>query len=261
MKFDRSQLKFGVGEWIGVLGILLGLVTWWHSTKSRELLVRFAPTVVEVLKDGAASDLAVSYKGRPITSGLRAYQIAIWNAGREPIRSEDVLKPIIVSWSTDDAVVEVKVVKRSREETSFSVASFEHGLNQLKIDWKILEGNDGALVQLLIEGARSPRFSLAGTIVGQGRVDVTKRGPLPKEPDNDRTSRWLLAGSSCLLLLLFVPALIAEAKGLAKHCQVRPLPLWGVFFRLLGLAVITAALAAAAIMLYSISIPDSPFGF
>ena len=261
MKRYGSDVKFGIGEWIAVLGILLALIAWWHSTKSRELLVRVAPTVVEVLKDGVASDLAVSYKGRPITSGLRTYQVAIWNAGREPIRGEDVLKPIMLGWSSDDAVVEVKVVKTTRDEISFSVASFQRGLNQLKIDWRIMESNDGALVQFLVEGASPPRFSISGTIVGQGRVDVVKRGPLPKEPDVDRSYRWLLVAFSCFSLLLFTRAFVLEAKGLAIHWRVRPLPLRDVFLQLLALTAITAVFFAAAVTLYINTVPDSPFGF
>lgn len=175
---DQHPVKrWGHGEWIGVLGIVIGIVvslfTWWASEKTRNLSFRLVADRAEILKSGVSSDITAFYKGAEIKGDLIAYRFVVWNAGREPIRwPEDVLKDVTIQPVEGMKLLEAKIIRASREEIGFSVADGTVDRNHLILKWKILERGDGALIQLLATDARSPPFSVTGAVVGQESLEI-----------------------------------------------------------------------------------------
>jgi hypothetical protein len=257
MSPDAEQKKgwrFGVGEWIGVVGILLALITWWHGTKSRELAVSASTAVTEIVRAGVSSDISVSFKGSLISGSLRAYQIAIWNAGREPIRKEDMLKPIKLSWQSGVKVLDVKLVKLTREETGLQIT---RTADNLEIDLKILEQNDGGLLQFLVVGDEKFAISIEGTIVGQGRLgegSFKSSAPLGSNPGLSRTLNWAMVVALFLMSAVCIRAVWHlyrhEKKGRARSIF---LLIFGAF------SAITICLMGYYTYRYGLS--NSPFGF
>ena len=262
MEIQRAKFRMGIGEWIGVFGILLALVTWWHSTKTRDLSVRVSPSVVEVVKGGVASDLSVSYLGKAVTSDLRAYQIAIWNAGREPIRREDVLKPLTLSWSANSKVIEIKVVKSTRAETEISLVSTDYDSRVARFDWKILENSDGGLVQLLIQGSERPAFSISGTVVGQERISYELKGPSAAKQDSSRTvTKWSMRFLFPILCLAFALFVFNEANSLYRTVTIKPLRRRALLLEAFKLLTSLLILCFCVYMSWLVFLPESPFDF
>ncbi len=262
MEIQRRKFRMGIGEWIGVFGILLALLTWWHSTKTRDLLVRVSPAVVEVVKGGVASDLTVSYLGKPITSDLRAYQVAIWNAGREPIRREDVLKPLTLTWAASNKVVEIKIAKATRVEAEFAMNSVDYDGQKATFDWRILENADGGLVQLLVQGSERPVFSIAGTIVGQTRIDTQLKGPATVQQGESRSMvKWAWKIMIPIVFLAIGIFVLSDAKYFFELCKAKPRRWRSVFratFRLFSMLVM---LAFCGFLAWDTFLPESPFDF
>ncbi|MEQ1594916.1 MAG: hypothetical protein ABL985_07445 [Casimicrobium sp.] len=224
------------------------------------MLFRVSPIVIEVLKDGVISDLSVSYQGKPITSGLRAYQIAIWNAGREPIRHEDVLKPLKLGWSSNVSIVEAKIPRQTREETGFSIVSIDRTKREIAIDWKILENGDGAMLQLLVQGNDLPEFVFSGTVVGQDRIEATQRAPSGKRAETKRLI-WLDRGLTVLFSCCFLFFTLALTKVTYDACRARPIKVAQLLVFVVMLLFLLAILALMTVALIDTFKATSPFDF
>ena len=169
--------RWGPGEWIGVIGIVIGILvssfTWWASEKTRDLSFRLTTDRAEILKSGVSSDITAFYKGVEIRGDLIAYRFVVWNAGREPIRwTEDVLKEVAIQPTGGMKLLEAKVVRASREEIGLTVAERTVETNKVVLKWKILERGDGAVIQVLATNVTSPPFLVTGTVVGQRALDI-----------------------------------------------------------------------------------------
>lgn len=206
-----SKSTFPFDRWIGILGIAIALGTWWHQTKSRDFAATVSPAVGEIVKAGVVSDIAVTYRGTPITGSLRAYQVAIWNAGREAIRRDDILKPFRITWQPDAVVLDAKILRKTREEAGLQIARVTSTDHFLDIDLKIMERNDGALLQFLVSGDSKFDVSIEGTIVDQGKLDSTTfRAPV-LDPAKGKLGQMAIPLLSAALLFMMVMSFVAIA--------------------------------------------------
>src|SRR6266702_8515767 len=85
----------------------------YNAVPRRELTYCIYPVRTSIVQSTNISDVTVSYKGHQINGNVSAAQVAIWNAGREPIRPDDILSPIILS-IPDSEILDFKSMKVSR---------------------------------------------------------------------------------------------------------------------------------------------------
>jgi hypothetical protein len=133
------------------------------------------------------SDVSVSYRGKPVNGNVTAMQIAIWNAGREPIKGDDILDPIILRTGTNQ-IMEASILKATRSVSEFQIASNNVAPAGIGMKWRILEENDGVLLQIVCSGDTNVPVTLNGVLVGQ---------PYPHEvpqPKLRRMKSFILVG-------------------------------------------------------------------
>lgn len=175
-----KRFNFSRGDWIGIFGIILGCVIstffWWISEKSREVRITTNPVITQIVNKGIASNLDVKYKGKEVTENLFAVQIAVWNAGKEPVRREDIISEVLVVVPDGLQVLESAVIKSTRPEIAFEVRDVSTTNNRYRLDWRILEKEDGGIIQFLCTGDKTLRFQLTGTVVGQGSLATFQLG-------------------------------------------------------------------------------------
>jgi hypothetical protein len=260
---SSPKSRWGAGEWLGFAGIIIGVIVsaffYWVSEKSRDLTFVLSPSRPEIVRAGVVSDIKAYYKGTEITGNLSIITIAVWNQGREPIRyAEDVLRPITVRPGADMKILEVKIVKSTREEIGFQVVPTtpDGGFN---ISWRILERGDGALLQLLAVNAPAAPIlpvAIAGSVVGQGAIGDSAVKESVSETAVARFGKWEkweYAGAAFALFALFMYC------GLTAR-ELRKLG-WSKFVRKEGIATIFhVALISATVWGLWRSTPSSPFG-
>ena len=198
-----SQHPFGViigflGAIASILALLLGFLPPINSPKPK-LSYCVYPIRTPLVQSAKPSDVKVTYKGTFVRGNMTAVQVAIWNAGREAIRTNDILTPIRL-FTGNCPILELNVVKLSRDVIAFAVTLTnaprlpttntaiivnpdmtvaEKGALVLRelgwtlqpsvaaLSWTILEHNDGALLQIVYAGTLDAPITLEGTIVGQ----------------------------------------------------------------------------------------------
>jgi len=193
--FDRGIVAVVAGFILGIIGTL---VLTWYFQEERKLSYAISPTRTPILKTGKLSNLKVRYEARTervdlvqtnpfannpnfvgpvsvrslefqdhdITNDLTGVQIAVWNAGNRPIHSNDILLPIILHAADNSTILEASI-KGTNSGTEMSI---RHGLvdNVIKLDWRVLEKNNGGLITIFYEGSENVDFVLDGKIEGQG---------------------------------------------------------------------------------------------
>lgn len=150
---------------VAIFSTVFGIWSFVASKKERNLTYFVSAGRTAVVTAGKANTIQVSYKGEELTGDVSAVVLAVWNAGSEPIRSEDILDPIRVEVGGERRILETKLLWTSRPVTKFSVEN-DPGMAG-KLSWQILEKNDGAMVQVTYQGDTHAPVSVKGVILGQ----------------------------------------------------------------------------------------------
>jgi len=177
---------FGV---VGIIGVLVGIVLptyfYFSSRVERELMYAVNPVRATVVTAGQASELAVLHKGEPLGSvDVTAAQVAIWNAGKQSIREENILEDIVIFSDPPVPILEVAIRQCSREVTGFTIVEMPESLasGRVPVSWHILEENDGASVQLIYVGTQEVDFRVEGVIEGLRGIKDVELGVEIKTP-------------------------------------------------------------------------------
>lgn len=182
----KQSRKDRIRNWLGspwVTGLGLGLTIAFGflsvhlsiaAEKRRDLVYYVGPIRAMIVKSGRASGLKIFHGDRAVKTDIAVVQVAVWNRGRESIRPENVLEQIAVETDSHTPILEATVLGNSRNATGFTLDTSQMGSGRLPVSWRILERNDGALLQLIYAGSFETPVIVAGTIEGQGSVRVAR---------------------------------------------------------------------------------------
>jgi hypothetical protein len=134
-----------VGALASIVAVPLAVIFWlWPVTPKRDLTYAIQPVRTSIVQVNQASDIAVTYKGKPINGDLSAAQIMIANAGKEPIEQSDIISPIAFAIS-NASIVEFSVSVPPKTGTDLTVTA-TLGSNRVALAWKILERGDNPVM-------------------------------------------------------------------------------------------------------------------
>ena len=102
--------------------------------------------------------------GEEIVEDVSSTNFYFWNNGRQPIRKEDILDSLVVSLDSTAEILKYELISTSREVCDIDLNQV--GKNKLKIDFKILEKNDGLIGQVIFAGNPKQVLKLNGHIEG-----------------------------------------------------------------------------------------------
>jgi hypothetical protein len=153
-----------------VVAIFIGYFFYILGDKSPHLAFRASPVRSSIVSAGGMSDLSVSFREKKVTGDLTVMQVAIWNEGRGSIRHENILEPITISAGTNVPIFSATIRTATRGVVGFNLITNELSNGKLSFDWKIMEHNDGASVQILYGGNQDVKFKSEGIIEGQHSI-------------------------------------------------------------------------------------------
>lgn len=182
---------------LGVLGIVATII---FAVRYRE---RKAPSAyiandMKVATLGAPPTLELSYRGKRIPTLTSTY-VWFWNAGRRPIRREDIApkQPIRITVGSAKANVEIldSPIVRKVTRDSIGFVANQATPNAVDLSFDFLDYQDGALIEIQHTGEFWTEAEISGVILGapQGikrwrrQRDVARLTPLLF---GNRTSQW-----------------------------------------------------------------------
>ncbi|MBL7209826.1 MAG: hypothetical protein ISS52_06985 [Dehalococcoidia bacterium] len=152
---------------------IAGIFFFFASQEKRELVYAVSPTPTVIVSSQHCRDLIVSYRDKELGCvDITAVQVAIWNKGRQSIRAENILSPTYIRTTPPVDILETSLINVSREVVEFSLL---HSLDSWKVghvpvEWRILEKNDGAMIQLIYLGGTEIEFDVVGDIEGVSEI-------------------------------------------------------------------------------------------
>jgi hypothetical protein len=162
---------------VGLVGVGGSYYFYTLSTKEREPILLeepFRPLLVEAASIKDSPLRVVNADGSVLEKNISSIRFYFWNAGTEPIKKSDVLKPLQLSLSAPDIqIVDLRILSVSRPEIVAPKISIVQGeQNLMSVEFDILEKDDGFAVQVLYAGSRGAPLELAGTIEGVKKVQT-----------------------------------------------------------------------------------------
>ncbi len=159
-----------VGVLIGIIGLLLAI----NSLRLRKLSFSIYPVRASIVKSGPISTLEVYHNKELIKTDVSIIQLAIWNAGKHEIVLSDILDPIAIITKPRTPILEATIQRQSRKLINLSVDMSAAKEGTLPISWRILEKDDGGVIQIVYAGDTSVSFQLSGIVQGQGKPIIRK---------------------------------------------------------------------------------------
>jgi len=217
----RDLLRRFSNPWVGLLtaissvvAVPLAVYLYFAGARTRRLTYFVSPVKTIVVKGGEASTLRVLHGDQDIKGDVTAAQVAIWNDGTESIRPENVLSPVCILLHPSVTILEAKVRKVSRGVIGAAVDASRLADGVVPVTWKILEHNDGAIIQLIFAGSTETDVKVDGTVEGQPTVLHVKPSHKILSPAEqlalDRGQALVLAGPAAFGVLLVLVWLLVR---------------------------------------------------
>jgi hypothetical protein len=209
-----------VGTIASVVAIPLAIYFFVKSKETPELAYYIYPVKGAVVQTGQASRLVASFDGQPIQSDISVAQVAIWNQGNRPLKSNDVLRPIVISTEGNAPILEATIRKNSREVTQLSLNTDEIQKGRLRLNWAILEQSDGGIIQLIYVGGPKIPINVDGIIEGQPqltRVQFTGTIKSPYEQYESERGNNFPAFFSFVVCIVLVLGIVLFVKNKREY--------------------------------------------
>lgn len=200
---------------LAIIGIIVGIWEYLASIEKPELSYYSHPLRTKILRASNLGALKVEYNGNEIKGDITATQIMIWNGGKAPISRNDILENVAILYPEKINILEAKVVEAIRGVSGFRVIGKIENKNAIVLDWRILETNDGAIVQVIFEGDPNAVFSVAGSVIGQDSP-VNKSQIKRESMSISRTKMMTVLIVSAILFTILFPAVYFLIKNIRK---------------------------------------------
>lgn len=161
-----------VGFFVGLFGLVFSVYSYRQTQLAPELTVAQQPVQTVIARSGEVSRLTVQYDGRELKADVNATQVAIWNAGNKAILAADILDSVLLSLDAPVEILEVSIRNVSRPVVSPSVKVIGVAKRFVHFGFKVLEPDDGAVVQITYAGTQGARIHVAGSVVGQKSIRI-----------------------------------------------------------------------------------------
>ena len=170
LTFFSHPITGFVGVTASVVAIPLAFYFYYGAEKNPKLVLQSHPVRTAIVQANRVSDLSVSFRGKSVTNDVSAVQLVIWNAGKSPIRHEDILQSVTIVSGPNCPILEASIRHTTRPITGFNLITNEIAQGRITFDWKILEHNDGASIQILYAGPPQKLFENEGAVIGQNTI-------------------------------------------------------------------------------------------
>jgi hypothetical protein len=209
--------------WVGIagtiasiVGVLLAIYFYSAGEKKRELIVSNDPPF-SIVKAGETGSIDVIYKGKPITTDVYVCRLYIWNAGAETIHRDNILEPIQIELLPNAPILDATIRKVSRPVAGVVLDTSQMDKGILSVSWKLLEHNDGAVVDVIYASDREGRVQVSGVIEQQPQVRTRAYNISTQEYDRRKP---IIAFWATLVMALIILVLLTRDISRALKSQI-----------------------------------------
>jgi hypothetical protein len=263
IRFFSHPLVAALSSIAAIVGVPLAFYFYYAGIRAPNLTYHFHPVRTILVKAGSASALKVLFGGNEVRSDITAVQIAFWNAGKEPIPRNNILIPIEIRTENSAPILEATIRKMSRGVNELALDQAQMASGIIGVTWKILEQDDGGVIQLIYAGDVNNKLSVSGSVVGQRQLSelkysgsiATPAEQYAKQAKENRRIGWVFVATGLLFAVAGAARFLIrrkhrdQEKGVGSVLSLA-LPFTGLAYAVLGF-----------VWLYRSVQPSPPFGF
>lgn len=167
---ERNAALIGLlGLAIGVLGIILAYVFYKNSKPVRLLAVGTRSFPVISKRAESIADLDVRLKGQPASTISLTY-LAIWNAGTESLRRQDIPagEPLMVRAQDGVKILSATLAEATRTTNQVAIGAVNENQASVPVAFEFLNPGDGALIHVVHSGVGKSDLQVVGSLIGGG---------------------------------------------------------------------------------------------
>jgi hypothetical protein len=202
MRFLSNPVFSSISVILTVVALILAVYFYLEGKSKREFKYYCHPVKATVVKAGQTTSLRVFCENEKIESDVTAVQVAIWNNGKMSIRENDILEPITLYTEPKTRIIDVIIRKQTREVTDLRIDDNFLKDGFIPIFWRILEHNDGGIIQVIFAGSADVKISIKGIIEGQNSIKETKYRDLIQSPEEQMEANVSIY-KLCAFMFLF----------------------------------------------------------
>ncbi len=221
--FSRPIFEI-IGLISSIIALPLSVYFYVESIQRPDLTISRNPSKLEVINAGTSSKLSVTYNGKQISSDVSIAQLALWNQGKKPIKTEedkDILESIVIHANPEVEILQATVIKTSRNVIQFGIETNQLDQGRVPVKWKVLEQGDGGVIEIIYLGAPDVEFDVDGVILGQKNIERYSNTLGFKSPEEEfevyraanRRRQLFFLPLSFLSFIGFIFALYKTIKG------------------------------------------------
>jgi cellobiose-specific phosphotransferase system component IIC len=211
LSFFSNPVVGILGSIASIIGVVLAVYFYVYGLHKRQLTFYVHPVKSIVAASNQASRLSIQLDNEPITGSVTSAQIAIWNAGKLPIRTEHILSPLVLGTVGGYPIIEARIRKKCREVVKLNLDTKNIDKGQLSLTWNILEQNDGGIIEVIFAGPVDTEIQATAVIEGQKAINAMEFSGVIKSPAEQylnllKQNRWqaytFLGGGALMVLPL-----------------------------------------------------------
>ncbi|MCW7479384.1 hypothetical protein ND856_18940 [Leptospira bandrabouensis] len=184
LKLSKNPILTLVSIFLTIISFILAIFFYLESKKERDpffVLNNYNEPIVKLLNSESENDLDFSIyikskKGNfPINGEIYSTRIYFWNNGKESIKRENILQKLKIYPDLKSKIVGVRILRNTRPEISNFKAILNKELNEITLDFDIIEENDGVTLQILFNGSQNEIFKIKGIIEGVKKIKESNK--------------------------------------------------------------------------------------
>ncbi|MCW8157006.1 hypothetical protein D7243_12475 [Stutzerimonas stutzeri] len=178
MEFIKNNWLSIISLMVGLIGIYLAFYFYEESQSSREpSFLSSESTELFSSNDaiGAKNFTIINNKtGEPVKSKIFTQEVIFWNSGKLSIRHNNILKPLEIKYPDNVEILESSIIESSRQEINDPKISISHSKKTIKIEFNILEQDDGIKIRTTYSGESPETPTIEGVIESTKTIKTNK---------------------------------------------------------------------------------------
>jgi hypothetical protein len=211
---------------LAILGISISVILYIKSKRVRIPVYSIRSINLIKSKLRKIKSVEILYQGDKVDN-LTISKLALWNAGKETINSQDVAKiePLKISLKNNSIILDAEVLYQKNPANNFKIC-IDKNNNEISIDFDYFDFYEGAIIQIYHTGISSLDIEMNGKIKSTSKIIRKKNPDFPNIlfllPDQVRKKLFkdipmrklrIIFGFSFLLIpMIFIPLLFITSE-------------------------------------------------
>lgn len=155
---------------IGLISVITAIALFFVNRRTKKPL--YAKRSINLVNNlvSKISGLQMQYAGQQIEN-LTITQVALWNAGRETINSDDIASssPLTVRVKNGKSLLDANIIFTKNPANKFAIVTAQK-TSEVTIQFEYFDKDEGIILQLIHKGTSNKDIEISGIIKGFGEI-------------------------------------------------------------------------------------------